>query len=65
MTLKKLFFDYRGNNKIYYYFYIFYIIKFYIHNIINICIMDSFKNFVDLKFFDEIGLEFLILSKNS
>lgn len=26
---------------------------------------DSFKNFVDLKFFDEIGLEFLILSKNS
>ncbi|MGN0174677.1 MAG: hypothetical protein ACI388_00510 [Methanobrevibacter sp.] len=28
-------------------------------------IIDSFKNFVDLKFFDEIGLEFLILSKNS
>ena len=26
---------------------------------------DSFKNFVDLKFFDEIGLEFFILSKNS
>lgn len=39
MALKKTIFDCRGNNKIYYYFYIFYIIKFYIHNIINICIM--------------------------
>ncbi len=30
MALKKLFLIVKGNNKIYYYFYIFYIIKFYI-----------------------------------